>query len=183
MLHPISDSDRASKCPLISLTFNLNHQPQVEDLNMVPVAFRFVQVLLYDLTSSSEDDHPGSNLLIWSAYLEAPKLTAGEHVESDHQTPVSSDNGTQVSPSPNVVKDELPEEVIILSNDEHSADDTLCLAVKQPKIKGTLPASLPSGTKAYTLKVSQLWTICVTFSNNCAPLLPSHTLSNVTDSS
>lgn len=122
---------------------------------MEPLAFPFVQVVQYNLTSSSEDEHEGSNLLFSSADVDPPDLAAGSHVESDHQTPVSSDNETPVLPSPTVVKDEPPEEVVVLSSDENSADDPLCSAAKRPKIDDNPPARLP-GTKAYALKVSQL---------------------------
>ena len=106
----------------------------------------FVQVVQYDFTSSSEDEeHQGSNLVISSAYLDAPHLTP----ESDEQTPVSSDNERPVSPSPTVVKDEPPEEVVEISSD---SDDTTCSAVKRRKIE----QPQPSCTRAYALKASQL---------------------------
>ena len=109
----------------------------------------FVQVVEYDYTSDSEDEeHQGSNLVISSAYLDAPHLTP---TEPDEQTPVSSDNETPVSPSPTaVVKDEPPEEVVEISSDEHSADD--CSAVKRPRIQ----QPQASCTRAYALKASQL---------------------------
>ena len=132
---------------------------------MEPVS-PFVQVVQYDLTSSSEDEQQfGSNLLFSSARLDSPalprNLTATEEEESDEEkeghteVPACHPNTSSASPA---VKDESPERILVPSGDEHSApDDALCSPAKGPRVEDSQPgaARLPC-TKAYAVKVSQL---------------------------
>ena len=128
--------------------------------NMEPVS-PFVQVVQYDLTSSSEDEQQfGSNLLFSSARLDSPalprNLTATEEEESDEEKEVPAYHPNTSSASP-AVKDE-PRERILVSSDEHSApDDALCSPAKAPRVEDSQPgaARLPC-TKAYAVKLSQL---------------------------
>ena len=147
--------------------FAIQHRSQnLLVFNMEP-ASPFVQVVQYDLTSSSEDEQQfGSNLLFSSARLDSPalprNLTATEEEESDEEkegpnTEVPACHPPNTSSASPAVKDE-PREWILVSSDEHSApDDALCSPAKRPRVEDSQPgaARLPC-TKAYAVKLSPL---------------------------